>query len=79
MFTTKYFDPLYFFISFAIGIFFNYMVRPMPHIIIKYPTPYNNNLKYKDDAGNCYKYELSETSCNVDPSNIFKMPIQTLN
>jgi hypothetical protein len=57
MFTNKYFDPLYFFISFAIGIFFNYMVRPMPHIIIKYPTPYNNNLKYDVNA-NLFKGTL---------------------
>ena len=77
-FTNNYFDPFYFLIAFAIGIFFNFMVKPKPKIIIKYPTPFNMNTIYKDDADNCYKYNLVETSCNVSPDDIFKMPIQTL-
>jgi len=32
-------NPLYFFVSLFIGLFFGYVTTPEPTIIIKYPTP----------------------------------------
>jgi len=34
-------NPLVFFISFAIGLLFVIFTLPSPHIIIKFPSPYN--------------------------------------
>ena len=40
--------PIYFIISFAIGIFLTYILTGKPTVIIKYPTPYNSGkLIYK--------------------------------
>lgn len=67
----KFIEPIYFFISLFIGIFFIYISSPPPNIIIKYPTPENtNNLIYKDDADTCYKYIANEIQCPSDTSNI---------
>ena len=33
---------------------------PEPDVIIKYPTPENaHNLTFRDDADNCYKFNIS--------------------
>jgi hypothetical protein len=79
MITNKYFDPLYFILAFAIGFFYNYLIKPESSIVIKYPTPYTNYI-YKDDSNACYKYNLTETPCpsSQNDPNLFKMPIQTL-
>ena len=74
----KYFDPYYFLIAFGIGFIYNYIIRPDPIILVKYPTPYNKDLIYKDSTNTCYKYNLKETSCPNDKTKIFKMPVQTV-
>lgn len=33
--------PLVFFLSFAIGLLFVFLTLPSPHVIIKFPSPYN--------------------------------------
>lgn len=65
MFITNYLDPLWFLISFCIGIFLVYCMTPSPEIIIKYPTPDNASSNiFEDDANNCYKFTTKEVSCS---------------
>lgn len=66
-----------FLISFAIGLFFVYIFGPEMKKIYIYPTPENiNNILFKDNADNCYKYEAHEVKCPDNGSDIFTPPIQ---
>jgi hypothetical protein len=72
-----YILPLYFLISFCIGIFFVYISTPKPKIIIKYPTPQNaGKIIYKDNSGLCYKYLAKEVKCPKNTKEIKMFDIQ---
>lgn len=72
-----YIIPLYFFISFCIGMFAVYISTPKPKIIIKYPTPDNaGKVIYKDNSGICYKYSAKEVNCPSDTKKIKTYDIQ---
>tara|TARA_A100001035_G_C27762756_1_gene492100 strand:- start:531 stop:761 length:231 start_codon:yes stop_codon:yes gene_type:complete len=64
-------------ISFAIGIFFVYIMGVEPKIIHIYPSPDTIN-KYilQDKANNCFKYEKELVECPDDEDEIFQIPIQ---
>jgi hypothetical protein len=71
MFIIDAIDPMIFFISLAIGLFFGYVTAKTPRIVFKYPTPYNSEkIVYTDRVGNCYKYKASETKCPADIKKI---------
>ncbi len=67
-----------FLISFAIGIFFIYILGPkMKHIYI-YPTPENvDKVLFKDKADNCFRFEEEEIKCPTDSTLISSIPIQS--
>ncbi len=68
--------PFYFFLSFAVGIFFCYIVNPKPEVIVKFPTPYNaNKVVYKNKSNNCYKIQATKESCPLDKNLIKSQPI----
>ena len=72
-----YIIPLYFFISFCIGMFFVYISTPKPKVIIKYPTPENaGKVIYKDNSGVCYKYVANEVKCPANTKEIKMFNIQ---
>ena len=66
-----------FLISFAIGIFFVYILGPeIKHIYI-YPSPENvDKLLFKDKADNCFYFEEKTVTCPKDESLISSIPIQ---
>jgi len=67
-----------FIISFAIGIFFIYILGPkMKHIYI-YPSPENvDKILFKDKADNCFRFEEEEVKCPTDSTLISSIPIQS--
>ena len=68
--------PTYFFISFAIGILFVYILSPKPEVVVKFPSPYNSgNVVYKDKNDTCYKYQSEKTECPLDGKLIKPQPI----
>lgn len=72
-----YIIPLYFLVSFCIGIFVVYLSTPKPKIIIKYPTPQNaGKIIYKDNSGVCYKYLVKEVKCPRNTKEIKMFDIQ---
>ena len=73
----KYIDIKVFIISFAIGLFFVYVLGPEKKIIYVYPNPTNIN-KYivKDKSNNCFQYKAEEISCPLNPMVIKQTPIQ---
>lgn len=56
--------PLYFVLSFAVGIFFCYITNPPPQVVLKFPSPTNaGKVSYKDKEGQCYSYKAQKTEC----------------
>ena len=68
--------PLYFFISFAVGLFFCYITTPKPELVLKFPSPYNaGKITYHDKDNNCYRYKADKVACPADKSLIKDQPI----
>ena len=73
----KYLSLPVFLVSFALGIFFVYILGPEEKIIYMYPTPSNiNKVLYKDGLNECYKYKAVQTKCPLNPLDIKTVPIQ---
>ncbi len=73
----KLINPLYFIISFVIGLIYIHFTQAPPRVVIKYPTPHNaGRITYVDDAGVCYKYAVEKANCPANKSLISVIPIQ---
>lgn len=68
--------PFYFFVSFAIGLFFVYIMAPAPTVIMKFPSPYNaGKVVYKDKSDSCYVYRADKAECPLDKTRIKSQPL----
>ena len=66
-----------FLISFAVGIFFIYILGPDMKNILIYPNPDNvDKILFKDNADSCFYYKQTEVKCPEDKSQISSVPIQ---
>jgi hypothetical protein len=66
-----------FLVSFAVGLFFVYVIGPEKKTIYVYPTLENyTKTQYKDSAGQCFEFKPTETSCPFNPFSIKNVPIQ---
>jgi len=74
---TKYVDVPVFIASFAIGLFFVYVLGPEIKTIYMYPSP-SNYLKtqYKDNTNQCFQFKPVETKCPMNPFDIKTVPVQ---
>jgi len=64
--------------SFAIGLFFIYVLGPESKKIYIYPTPETiNKVLFKDKANNCFYFEEEIVECPEDEGLISEIPIQT--
>ena len=67
-----------FLISFALGLFFVYILGSEQKVIYIYPTPENyTSILYKDSADQCFEYAVRETKCPLNPLAIKTVPIQS--
>jgi len=67
-----------FIISFAIGLFFVYILGPDMKVIHVYPTPENvHSILFKDKADNCFEFKQVSMECPSDESLISSVPIQS--
>jgi hypothetical protein len=67
-----------FLISFAIGLFFTYILGPEIKTIFIYPSPENvDKILFKDKADNCFYFDQNEVKCPSNNSLISKIPIQS--
>lgn len=72
----KSINPIYFIISFAIGLFLVYVFNPPPNVVVKFPSPYNaGKIVYRDKNDTCYVYKASSVSCPLDKSIVKPQPI----
>ena len=66
-----------FIVSFAIGLFFIYILGPNLKKIIIYPSPENvDRVLFKDNAENCFNFKQHKVDCPSDESKITSIPIQ---
>jgi hypothetical protein len=66
-----------FLISFAVGLFFIYILGPEMKTIYIYPSPENvDKVLFKDKADNCFLFEEEVVECPKDKTKIFGIPIQ---
>jgi hypothetical protein len=74
---SKYISLHVFLISFAIGLFFIYILGPETKKIYVYPTPQTYmNYQYKDKVGQCFELKPVATECPLNPLSIKTVPIQ---
>jgi len=74
----KYISIPIFLISFAVGIFFVYILGPEMKTIYVYPTPENvDRILFKDKADNCFKFVEEVIQCPKDKNLISSIPIQS--
>jgi hypothetical protein len=66
-----------FLVSFAIGLFFAYVMGPDMKVIYVYPTPENvDSILFKDKADNCFQFKQVNVECPQDVSFLSSIPIQ---
>lgn len=68
---------VYFFVSFAIGLLFCYILSPAPEVILKFPSPYNaGSIVYRDEKkeDSCYVYQAENVACPMDRNRIRPQP-----
>ena len=74
---SRYISVPVFLISFAIGLFFIYILGPEMKDIFIYPSPETvNKVLFKDKAENCFYFEEKEVKCPSDESQISSLPLQ---
>jgi hypothetical protein len=67
-----------FLVSFAIGLFFIYVLGPEMKTIYIYPSPENvDKVLFKDKADNCFYFKETSIKCPDDKSLISTIPIQS--
>ena len=66
-----------FLISFAVGLFFVYVIGPELKTVYVYPSPNNyENTMYKDGANQCFQFKPTEMECPINPFSIKTVPVQ---
>lgn len=76
----KFFNHLQFFpflLSFMVGLFIVYVLKPAPMVITKFPNLENTDkVIYKDRNGTCFKYETKTVDCDKAEDRIKPYPLQ---
>jgi|TARA_B110000003_G_scaffold99488_1_gene101634 hypothetical protein len=74
---TKFIDVKVFLLALFAGLFLSYILSPKKRVIYVYPNPSNTDkLRYKDKAGNCFKFQQNEVECPANKNDIEEYKVQ---
>ena len=74
---TNYINIPLFLISFAVGVFFVYILGPETKTVYIYPSPSNyKEILYKDNTDQCFNFKPTVTQCPINPFAVKTVPIQ---
>ena len=74
---SKYIHIPIFIASFAIGLFFVYVLGPDIKTVYMYPTPSNYlKMQYKDKNSQCFEFKPVATDCPINPFSVKSVPVQ---
>ena len=60
-----------------LGMFFVYILKPVPNVLYKYPTIENaGKITYMDRNGVCFKYHSQTVDCDKNEERIVAFPLQ---
>jgi hypothetical protein len=66
-----------FLLGLAAGIFFVYILKPAPVVIVKYPNIDNaGKTIYRDRNGTCFQYNVENVDCDKSEDRIKSYPLQ---
>jgi hypothetical protein len=66
-----------FLLGLAVGIFYIYILKPSPVIVVKYPNLENSEkIVYRDRNGTCFQYSVKEVDCDKSEDRIKSYPLQ---
>jgi len=72
----KLFRFKFFILGMIVGIIL-FLIYPQKKVVTIYPNDDNKNkIQYKDNADNCYEFNVYEVECPMNPSEIKIIPIQ---
>lgn len=76
----KFFNHLEFFpflLALTAGLFFVYVLKPVPMVITKFPNLENTKeVVYRDRNGACFQYETKTVDCDKSEDKIKPYPLQ---
>jgi hypothetical protein len=76
----QFFNRIQFFpflLGLALGLFFVYILKPAPIVVMKYPNLDNaGKLVYRDRNGTCFKYDIQQVDCDKEEDRIKPYPLQ---
>ena len=73
----KFINVKIFLLALFVGLFLSYILSPKKRIIYVYPNPSNTEkLRYKDKAGNCFKFDKTEMECPSNEDDIEDYKVQ---
>ena len=73
----KYVSVPVFLVSFAVGVFVSYILDTERKKVYVYPTPQNqDSVQYKDPTDQCFRVDMVETDCPMNPLSIKHIPMQ---
>jgi hypothetical protein len=74
---SKFIDIKVFLLALFAGLFLSYVLSPKKRVIYVYPNPSNTDkLKYKDKAGNCFKFNENVKECPTNKNDIEEYKVQ---
>lgn len=65
----------YFIAALSAGLLYVYLWQPAPKVVVKFPSPWSTDVKYRDASDTCFKYTAEKVVCPADKAKVRHQPI----